>query len=57
MSKSAPFQGKNSDLNYTCAFLLDPIKVKCAKLNVNSPSDQIRTVSENCCNPPLMNPS
>lgn len=30
MGKSALFKGKNSDLNYTCAFLLDRIKVKYA---------------------------
>ena len=51
MGKSALFKGRNSDLNYTCAFLLDPIKVKCTKLHVNPTSDQIRTACQKCYNP------
>ncbi len=56
MGKSALFKGKNSDLNYTSAFLLDPIKVTYAKLNVNPTSDQIRTAYQNCYNPLQVNP-
>ena len=56
MGKSALFKGKNSDLNYTSAFLLDPITVTYTTIDVNPTSDQIKTAYQNCYNPLQVNP-